>query len=795
MSTDSETLASLRRSRKGKRVATPEARDMPQASRGASLRRILEDRYDRSPDLREVREEDQEPTRSTEFEQAMIHWYRQAKELTGDGMTGSCTFAHFRKAKPPTFDGKADPLAAERWIKKIDGIFEAEEVPEDRKVKFATQYQEGEAKFWWDGMKPSLGGRDVIISWEDFKKAFNAQFFPKSFQAKMKGDFVHVSQGDSTVLEYSVRFNQLSRFAEHWVANEEDKADHFLGGLRPEINSALAPFVLTTYKDVLERAIKVEQSILKHGTQGAPQPKRFKPTNVQGSHTDDSGRRRGLSRPGQFKNPSNQGPCNTCGNYHYGECYRKMGVCFSCGKAGHMLRDCPTRRNPPIGNRSCNLCGRQGHLAHQCFRRRNTPFVGRAQENQQRQSTSGKVFAMTKEDAAASNAVVAGNISIASHCAYALFDPGATHSFISTEFAKKLDVLPDPLECELCVDTPTGDFLIGHHVFKRCVIQINNVEMPVDLVELNIRDFDVIIGMDWLSTYRAIVDCFSKKVIFRLSNQPEFSFSGSCQNTSPRLISALQARKLLRKCCCGYLACVKDTSKVIVKLEDVPVVREFPSVFPEDLPGLPLDREIEFCIELMPGTTPISKAPYQMAPTELKELKTQLQELLDKGFIRPSVSPWGAPVLFVKKKDGSMRLCIDYRELNKVTVKNKYPLPRIEDLFDQLQGAQVFSKIDLRSGYHQLKIKIDDVPKTAFRTRYGHYEFLVMPFGLTNAPAAFMDLMNRVFREYLDKFIVVFIDDILVYSKSLEEHKQHLRFVLQTLHEKKLYAKFSKCDF
>ncbi|KAL4016414.1 hypothetical protein IC575_024065 [Cucumis melo] len=163
-----------------------------------------------------------------------------------------------------------------------------------------------------------------------------------------------------------------------------------------------------------------------------------------------------------------------------------------------------------------------------------------------------------------------------------------------------------------------------------------------------------------------------------------------------------------------------------------------------------------------------------MAPAELKELKVQLQELLDKGFIRPSVSPWGAPVLFVKKKDGSMRLCIDYRELNKVTVKNRYPLPRIEDLFDQLQGATVFSKIDLRSGYHQLRIRDGDIPKTAFRSRYGHYEFIVMSFGLTNAPAVFMDLMNRVFKDFLDQFVIVFIDDILIYSKTEAEHEEHL---------------------
>ncbi|KAD0280377.1 hypothetical protein E3N88_44511 [Mikania micrantha] len=214
-----------------------------------------------------------------------------------------------------------------------------------------------------------------------------------------------------------------------------------------------------------------------------------------------------------------------------------------------------------------------------------------------------------------------------------------------------------------------------------------------------------------------------------------------------------------------------------------------------ELPGLPPEREIEFQIDLVPGAQPVAKAPYRLAPTEMKEMMTQLKELLDKGFIRPSVSPWGAPVLFVKKKDGSMRMCIDYRELNKLTVKNRYPLPRIDDLFDQLQGASWFSKIDLRSGYHQLKVREQDIPKTAFRTRYGHYEFLVMSFGLTNAPAAFMDLMNRVCRPMLDRSVIVFIDDILIYSKNEGDHACHVREVLEILRKEKLYAKFSKCAF
>jgi hypothetical protein len=230
-------------------------------------------------------------------------------------------------------------------------------------------------------------------------------------------------------------------------------------------------------------------------------------------------------------------------------------------------------------------------------------------------------------------------------------------------------------------------------------------------------------------------------------------------------------------------------------LEKILVVQEYPDVFVEKLSGMPPDHDIEFLIELLPGTPPISKRPYRMPVNELVELKKQLAELQTKGFIRPSSLLWGAPVLFVEKKDGTQQMCIDYRSLNEVTIKNKYPLPQIEDLFDQMKGANVFLKIHLRSGYHQLKIQESDIPKTAFHTRYGLYEYTVMSFGLTNASAYFMYLMNKVFMEYLDKFVVVFIDDILVFSKTEEEYEKHLRLVLEKLRSNKLYAKFSKCEF
>jgi hypothetical protein len=225
------------------------------------------------------------------------------------------------------------------------------------------------------------------------------------------------------------------------------------------------------------------------------------------------------------------------------------------------------------------------------------------------------------------------------------------------------------------------------------------------------------------------------------------------------------------------------------------VVRDFPNVFPEELPKMPPDREVEFVIDLLPGTAPISKRPYRMLIEELKELKKQLTELQEARYIRLSSSPWGAPVLFVQKKDGSQRMCVDYRSLNDVTIKNKYPLPRIEDLFDQMRGARVFSKIDLRSGIHQMKIRPSDIPKMAFSTRYGLYEFTFMSFGLTNAPAYFMNLMNKVFMVYLDRFVVVFIDVILIYSKNDRDHEEHMWMVLQKLQDNQLYAKFSKCEF
>ncbi|TYJ96201.1 ty3-gypsy retrotransposon protein [Cucumis melo var. makuwa] len=284
--------------------------------------------------------------------------------------------------------------------------------------------------------------------------------------------------------------------------------------------------------------------------------------------------------------------------------------------------------------------------------------------------------------------------------------------------ARRLSELHVSLEVEqlsgvLSISTPSGEVLLSKEKIKACQIEIANQMLDVTLLVLDMQDFDVILGMDWLSVNHASIDYFHKEVVFNPPSGASFKLKGAGFACLPKVISTMKASKLLSQ-------------------------------------GLPPPREIDFAIELEPDNAFISRAPYRMAPAELKELKVQLQKLLDKGFIRPSVSPWGAPVLFVKKKDGSICLCIDYRELNKVKVENRYPLPMIDNLFDQLQGATVFSKIDLRLGYHQLRIRDSDIPKIAFSSNYGHYEFIMMSFGLTNAPAVFMDLMNRVFKDFLD---------------------------------------------
>jgi hypothetical protein len=329
------------------------------------------------------------------------------------------------------------------------------------------------------------------------------------------------------------------------------------------------------------------------------------------------------------------------------------------------------------------------------------------------------------------------------------------------------------MKTHMVVITPKGP-VEANYMTQRLTLTIMGREFWSTPIVLEESSIDLILRVSWMRKAKAVIHCEKGTIELTSSKGERFEVEITI-TASTRPSTFLVDGKFVGR--------------------NIRVVRDFPDVFPEELPGMPPDREVEFVIDLLPSTSPISKWPYRISVEELKELKKQLTELQEAGYIRLSSSPWGAPVLFVQKKDGSQRMCVDYRSLNDVTIKNKYSLPRIDDLLDQMRGAREFPKIDLRSGYHQMKIMTSDIPKTTFSTRYGLYGFTVMSFGLTNAPAYFMNLMNKVFMEYLDKFFVVFIDEILIYSKNDSDHEEHLQMVLQKLRDNHLYAEFSKCEF
>ncbi|GJX85667.1 putative reverse transcriptase domain-containing protein [Tanacetum coccineum] len=674
--------------------------------------------------------------------------------------------------------------------------------------------------------------------------------------------------------QYTERFQELTLICTKFVANETEKVDKYLSGLPDNIYGNVKAAKPKTLDETIELANDLmdrklltyaekqsdnkrkadDSSRNNHGHQQQP----FKRQNVARAYNMGTGERKpyGGSLP----------KCNKCHLHHNGPCtqvptsQQNRHFARRLQDTGHFKRDCPKLKNKNGGNGNA-----QGWVY----------AVGNAEK---RGNAPGNPDAN----------VVTGTFLLNNHYASILFDTGADRSFISTAFSSLINIAPTSLENCYDVELADGKLVKIDTIIRGCTLNFLDHPFNIDLMPVELGSFDIIIGMDWLRRYHAVIICDEKLVqvpygnetltfcgnessdgkesrltVISCSKAQEYMAKGCqvflaqifakkeedkserkqiedvsispewhwleyhaviicdeklvqvpygnetltfCGNESSdgkesrlTVISCSKAQEYMAKGCQVFLAQIftkKEEDKSERKqIEDVPIVRDFPEVFPEDLPGLPPARPVEFQIDLIPGAAPVARAPYRLAPSEMKELSEQLQELSDKGFIRPSSSPWGAPVLFVKKKDGSFRMCIDYRELNKLTVKNRYPLPRIDDLFDQLQGSSIYSKIDLRSGYHQLRVREQDIPKTAFRTRYGHYEFQVMPFGLTNAPAVFMDLMNRVCKPYLDKFVIVFIDDILIYSKDEREHEEHLKAILELLKEEKLYAKFSKCEF
>jgi len=325
------------------------------------------------------------------------------------------------------------------------------------------------------------------------------------------------------------------------------------------------------------------------------------------------------------------------------------------------------------------------------------------------------------------------------------------------------------------------------------------MQCGVNCLPIALGHYDVVLGKPWLTEFNPTVNWKLNAVYLEHLSEPHMILGCHRSDVPDYVISSMQVDALVREGVQLYMikltSVSTDQESHTVSPEIEEMLQEFSDILSGLPEGLPPSRATDHRINLVPGSSvPVSRI-YPLSGAQLAELRAQLQELLERGFIRPSTSPYGSPILFVPKKDGGWRLCIDYRAINRITIKNSHPLPRIDEMFEQLHGSTIFSKLDLASGYHQIRMHEDSIEKTAFKTKYGHYEYVVMPFGLTNAPATFQCVMNSILAPYLDRFVIVYLDDILVYSKNQDEHIRHLRTVLQVLREHKFYCKRSKCLF
>jgi len=703
-----------------------------------------------------------------QMRQAMLH---QQDMLTASTVNTPAVTPVKDKVKvspPEPFSGRRGRISLDDWAFKMRQYFELKEMTGSIRVKFAATLLTDDAAIWWRNHVSAVdrGEARAITSWTEFQKILAEQFRPINAVKTARDRLANLKQTKS-VQEYTALFRSIT--LEIPDINESEKMDKFIRGLKQNIRNEVETRDPATLADAIKMADRLD-AITFQSHQNNDMMARFQPKPRSYG-------------PTPMDLDQNRVPRLTPVEK---ERLMKQRACFYCREVGHMINNCPKRKEIK------------------------KPFVKKVNpvkvESDDEKTCLGEANKLFDEHSNGSLLIVYGTIQ--GHRMKIMIDSGASRNFISSRIVDKYHLPNRKQHHETKIVMADGHVGPCALYVPDAHVKIGDYEDNMALFICQLSGYDVLLGKTWLEKWNPSIDWRSNEVSFQQDNKrvsfiakkPRKYETGRVKAVSVQ-ITTITVEELLKEVEDGevFLLFVNETSpdtKEEQPEELKSLLEEYKDVFPKDLPpGLPPSRTVDHKIDIIPGSEPPSKPTYRLSQPELDELKKQLDEFITKGFIQPSKSPYGAPVIFVKKKDGTFRMCMDYRALNKITIKNKYPLPRIDDLLDRIVGSKFFSKIDLRSGYHQIRMAEEDIYKTAFRTRYGHFEFKVLPFGLTNAPATFQGLMNDVFRQYLDDFVNVYIDDILVFSKTMKEHLTHLRKVLEQLRKNKLYGKLSKCSF
>ncbi|XP_031106210.1 uncharacterized protein LOC116010851 [Ipomoea triloba] len=675
--------------------------------------------------------------------------------------------------RPTCFKGVRDAKEVENFLWQMEQYFENLSLNEDAKrIKAAVPYLTDTAMLWWRRKHSDIErGTCRINTWEDFKKELKRHFYPENVVYEARRKLRELKQR-GPIRDYVQEFTTLILQIPN--LSEDDLLFHFTDGLQQWAKQE----VQRRNAQTVDEAIAVAESLIDFRS-----PSNFDPSKRRDKYPAKGGGER--TRDTQRRAPTRSWDRNAA-RKEYEEkknAFLSKMACFVC-KGPHPMRDCPK-----LGSLSAILEQHEAKMQEE-------EEASKMGSLQLLNALNAKTMPTTK-----SKGLMYVEALINGKPTKALVDTGATHNFMTEEEARRLGLHWTKGEGWLKTVNARAQPL--HGTARGVELGLGTWRGLVNFSVAPMDDFKVVLGMDFLRQVAAIpMPSFSTMCILEKGSPcmiPTVEAPEKRANEAAQL-SAMQVTKGIKKGEPTFLAVLdmdgegKEASVVPPSIRVV--LDENKDVMPERLPKeLPPRREVDHTIELEPGAKPPARAPYRMSPNELEELRRQLNELLESGMLRPSKAPFGAPVLFQKKHDGSLRMCVDYRALNKVTIKNRYPIPLIADLFDQLGGAKIYTKMDLQKGYYQVRIAEGNEPKTACVTRYGSFEWMVMPFGLTNAPATFCTLMNKIFQPYLDRFVVVYLDDIVVYSNSIEEHVEHLRTVFQVLRENKLYVKQEKCTF